>query len=418
MAQCYQKAASDRCMEAIILAAGKGTRLLPLTENRPKHLLEIAGKPILKWQLDELLSLSKISKIIIVTNYKEEMIKEAVRRWTDDSRILFVHQEQTRGTGDAVLSALPFLIEDSSFLVINGDVMVVDAIKQMVECKDISAILGASVDHPELFGVLKEEDNILKDIIEKPPSAEDNALINAGLYKFPSESRNHFYELKDSQRGEREITDVVKKLLSSTSFKVLKTKHNWFDVGHPWQILDANEYFMDQFQHTFENLGTVEEGVYVLGSLHVGKGARVRSGVYIEGPVFIDEGADVGPNCYIRSRTYIGRNARVGNACEIKNSVIYKDTHAAHLSYLGDSVLGEYSNLGAGTITANLRHDGNNIRMTVKEVRQDTGRRKLGVIMGDNVKTGIGVSILPGVVIHGGARINVGDVISRDVLPD
>ena len=95
--------------------------------------------------------------------------------------------------------------------------------------------------------------------------------------------------------------------------------------------------------------------------------------------------------------------------------MIYQDTHAAHLSYIGDSILGEYSNLGAGTTTANLRHDGKNIKMSIKDKRVDTGRRKLGIIMGDRVKTGIGVSLLPGVKIDGGKWINEHDFITRDV---
>ena len=97
-------------------------------------------------------------------------------------------------------------------------------------------------------------------------------------------------------------------------------------------------------------LGNVEDGAHLLGPVSVAETARVRSGAYIEGPCFIDEGADVGPNCFIRANTSIGKNARVGNGCEVKNSIIMDGTHVGHLSYVGDSILCEKCNLGAGTL--------------------------------------------------------------------
>ncbi len=403
-------------MEAIILAAGKGTRLLPLTENRPKHLLEVGGKAILKWQLDELLSNDSISKIIIVVNYKADMIREAVNSWTKDNRIEFIDQQQTNGTGDAVNTGLELIDKKNAFLVVNGDVLLDGAITHMINGEYTAAILGAKVSQPELFGVLKHENGKLSSIDEKPVNADKADLINAGLYIFPPEAYDLFANLKESERGEKELTDVVQQLIDgSVEINVVSITGEWFDVGHPWQILDANEYLLDKHQDNFKQSGIIEKGATLIGNVHVAENARVRAGVYIEGPVFIDEGADIGPNCYIRARSYIGRNVRVGNACEIKNCVIYRDTHAAHLSYIGDSVLGEYSNLGAGTITANLRHDGKNIKMTIKENRVNTGRRKLGIIMGDMVKTGIGVSLLPGIKIRGGKWINAHDFITRDV---
>jgi bifunctional UDP-N-acetylglucosamine pyrophosphorylase/glucosamine-1-phosphate N-acetyltransferase len=161
--------------------------------------------------------------------------------------------------------------------------------------------------------------------------------------------------------------------------------------------------------------GTVDEGAYIHGPVWVKKEARIRSGAYIEGPAIIGEGSDVGPNCYIRAGTCLCRGVRIGNACEVKNSIIMDGTHAAHLSYLGDCIIGKGCNLGAGTITANLRFDKTPIEVTVKGERLNSGRRKLGVIMGDNVQTGVNVSIHPGVVIGPDSWIAPGLTIQRDV---
>jgi bifunctional UDP-N-acetylglucosamine pyrophosphorylase/glucosamine-1-phosphate N-acetyltransferase len=102
------------------------------------------------------------------------------------------------------------------------------------------------------------------------------------------------------------------------------------------------------------------------------------SGTYIKGNVIIGENCLIGPNCYLRGNTSIGNGCHIGQAVEIKNSVIMDNAKVPHLSYIGDSVIGENSNLGAGTITANLKHDNKNVRSVVKGKIVDTGRRKFG----------------------------------------
>ncbi len=164
-------------------------------------------------------------------------------------------------------------------------------------------------------------------------------------------------------------------------------------MGRPWDLLDANNWALKRMD--LQVLGTIEQGAHLIGPISVAESARIRSGAYIEGPCFIDEECDVGPNCYIRPGTSLGKNVRVGNACEIKNSVIMDSTHIGHLSYVGDSILGEHCNLGAGTVMANYRLDAGSIKMMVKDQLVNTGRRKLGAVLGDNVKTGIKSLFMP-----------------------
>ena len=167
------------------------------------------------------------------------------------------------------------------------------------------------------------------------------------------------------------------------------------------------------------SLGEVEPGANLLGNVSVGRGSIVRSGAYIVGPVLIGEDCDIGPNCYIRPATCLGDNVRIGNAVEVKNSAIMSGSKIGHLSYVGDSVIGERCNFGAGTVCSNLRHDKGNIKSFIKGERVDSGRRKLGVIMGDDVMTGINTSIYPGTVIESGFRglpaaIHKGLVFSKE----
>jgi bifunctional UDP-N-acetylglucosamine pyrophosphorylase/glucosamine-1-phosphate N-acetyltransferase len=155
----------------------------------------------------------------------------------------------------------------------------------------------------------------------------------------------------------------------------------------------------------------------VKGDVVIEEGTTVKSGAYIEGPVFIDGESVIGPNCYIRAYTSLGKKVKIGNAVEIKNSIIMDGTNVGHLSYVGDSIIGQRSNFGAGTIIANLRHDNNSIFVTVNGQRTNSGRRKLGAIIGDDVKTGIGTSISPGIVLHQGAQTGVGVIVKRDIAP-
>ncbi|HEX2021256.1 MAG TPA: glucose-1-phosphate thymidylyltransferase, partial [Candidatus Thermoplasmatota archaeon] len=145
----------------------------------------------------------------------------------------------------------------------------------------------------------------------------------------------------------------------------------------------------------------------------VAEGAVVKAGSYVEGPVYVGPKCVVGPNCHLRPGTVLLEGCKVGNAVEIKASLLMAGTHVAHLSYVGDSVLGERVNFGAATVVANLRHDGKTISVTHDGARVDTGRRKLGVIAGDDVHTGINTSLNVGVVLPAGASTRPGEVVMR-----
>jgi bifunctional UDP-N-acetylglucosamine pyrophosphorylase/glucosamine-1-phosphate N-acetyltransferase len=114
----------------------------------------------------------------------------------------------------------------------------------------------------------------------------------------------------------------------------------------------------------------------------------------------------------------LGKNVRIGNAVEIKNSLILDNTTIGHLSYVGDSVIGKKCNFGAGTKVANLRLDKKEVYMTIKEERISSGRKKLGVFMGDNVNTGINVSLMPGITIGENSHIGAHTLVNQDVPPN
>ncbi len=186
-------------------------------------------------------------------------------------------------------------------------------------------------------------------------------------------------------------------------------------LKYPWDILAMNERIVDGISKTRID-GTVHPMAVIEGTAWVGRGSVLLPGVYIEGKVIIGENCKIGPNCYIRGNTYIGDNCHIGQAVEIKNSMLMNKVSAGHLSYLGDSIVAEFTNLGAGTITANLRHDGTNHRSMIQGELVDSGRRKFGTVIGAHVHTGIHTTIYPGRKIWPGISTLPGDIIRKDLV--
>ena len=410
-------------MKAVLLAAGAGERLMPITATRPKHLIKVAGKPILQFCL-EAVKKAGIDEAIVVTHY----MGESIRRYFGDGtelglKLSYVEQKEIFGTGNAVEAAEPYIYGD--FALIYGDLLFgQDAVKDvlaMFKRGKTSAVIGVvPVDRPENYGIIEQDaEGKVKRLVEKPAAGKaPSNLANAGIYVFSKEVFGKIKQTKASIRGEWELTDAITMLAEEgkTVLAARLSKDDWFDVGRPWDLLDANNWALKRMEHKV--LGTVEHGAHLIGPVTVSESACVRSGVYIEGPVFIDEEADVGPNCYIRPGTSLGKKVRVGNACEIKNSILMDGTHAGHLSYIGDSVLGEKCNIGAGTIIANYRFDAGSIKMIVKDQIVNTGRRKLGAILGDNVKTGIKSLLMPGVKIGANTWVGANFMVERDLPAD
>lgn len=188
-----------------------------------------------------------------------------------------------------------------------------------------------------------------------------------------------------------------------------------FAITYAWDLLRANAEAMTARQ-AYVQEAVPHASLHVDGRLQVGKGTKILPGVVIEGDVIIGENCKVGPNCYIRGSTAIGDQCHVGQAVEIKNSILLPGTNVGHLSYVGDSILGEKVNFGAGTITSNLRHDGGAHRSPVAGRMVDTGRRKLGAIVGDGVHTGIHTTLYPGRKLWPLTSTLPGAIVDKDTI--
>jgi bifunctional UDP-N-acetylglucosamine pyrophosphorylase/glucosamine-1-phosphate N-acetyltransferase len=397
-------------MQAVILAAGKSTRTYPLTLTKPKPLLKVAGKTIIEHNLEQLAGL--VDSVCIVVGYKSEMIKKFVGGKFKGMDIEYTVQKDPVGNADALAMAEKF-IKGKFILMFGDDLYSKKDIEKLLKYEN--AILAKKVENPERFGVLKVKNNIFSEVVEKPKAFVSD-LVNVGCFAFTKDIFNVLGKIKLSKRNEYELTDAYNLLAKKKEIKVVEVKDYWLPITYPWSLLDANEYLLEKIKTEKDKNYKVEKNVQIKGEIKVGSGTVIRSGVYIEGSVVIGKNCVIGPNCYLRGATTIGDSCHIGQAVEIKNSIIGDNTNIAHLSYVGDSVIGDKVNFGAGTVIANLRFDGKNIKTPVNGVVLDTERKKLGAIIGDNCKIGINVSFWPGVKIDPNSQILPGEVVEKDVL--
>jgi bifunctional UDP-N-acetylglucosamine pyrophosphorylase/glucosamine-1-phosphate N-acetyltransferase len=405
-------------MEAIILTAGKATRLYPLTSSIPKPLMPIAGCPLICHILDALSAI--INRVIIVIGHKADFVKETLSQMNYPFKIDWVTQEEQQGTGHAVKICEQY-IDSNSFFMMYGDIytsqQVIKDIIRLGQTNDHRrGILSAKkVINPEKYGCLEINKDYLVRIFEKHPNPP-SSYINAGMMVLPSTIFDYLTHTPKSSRGEIELIDSINQIIEDGfSFSIYHIKDHWVDIGYPWDLITANEVGMKKKE--FPSI-TPPSGVTIEGPIKIAENAILRPGTFIQGPVVIEENVIVGPNCFLRPGTYLGKNVRIGNAVEIKNSIILDNTTIGHLSFVGDSVIGRYCNFGAGTKVANLRLDEKDIYMTIKGKQISSGRRKLGVFMGDSGKTGINVSLMPGITIGENSQIGAHTLVNQDVAPN
>ena len=392
-------------MQTVVLAAGEGTRIRPLSDRLPKPMLPVADRPLVAHVVDAAVE-AGTDEIVLVVGYAGETVRAYFGESYRGVPVRYAEQTDRAGTADAVRCARDHL--SGPFAVLNGDNLYdPPAIASLY--RDQPALCVTPVEDPRSYGVISVDDGLVTGIVEKPANPP-TALANAGAYAFPAEAAE-WLDVPESERGEHEITDVVSQVIETHDVRPVELDR-WLDVGRPWELLAANEWKLEA--QDGDVAGDVSEDATVGDGVVVEEGATVRSGVVLEGPTLVRSGASIGPNAYVRGATLVGTNVHVGHAVEVKNSVLFPGATVGHLSYVGDSLLGNDVNLGAGTTVANLRHDDAPVKCTVKGERVSTDRRKFGVVLGPETKTGINTSLAPGVTLSSGTQTAPGAVVDRD----
>jgi len=400
---------------AVIMAAGKGTRLQPLTHTTPKPLIRILGKTPLEHNLENLVG--KVDEIVIVVNHLKEKIIKYIGHSFKGIKIKYVYQKDPAGTAHA-LFVTKDQVKTKNILVMNGDDIYEREIIRTVLKKDSPIIVGKKETNWQNFGVLKtKNDNTLHEIIEKPRSYV-GSLVNIGLYKVEADIFSYFSKIKKSPRGEFEITDMLSNYAKEKKVEVIGINSGWYPITFPWDLLKYAEEKLEKIKPSKK--GVIEKNVEIKGKLHLGEGSVIKSGSYLEGNFYIAENCTIGPNSFLKGFGVIDQNTNIGFAVEITRSIIGRNTNIKHLSYVGDSVIGNNVNLGAGTIISNLRHDRAEIMFDINGKLVNTKKEKFGAVIGDFVKTGINTLLYPGTKFNPYTTTLPGQVVkyNLDTLSD
>lgn len=380
-------------MKAIILAAGEGSRLKPITNTKPKPLIKIFWKTIIEHNLEHIYK--SVSEIIFIIKYRGEEIQKYF--WDEYMwvKIRYITQNKENWTWAALM-----------WLEIDDDVLIMywDSILEKIDLEEIINfnwywVLVKIVSNPQKYWIFKiDSDWNIYSVIEKSNEYVWN-LANLWVYKFNYKIFNYIKQIELSPRWEYELTDAINLYVKFNPLKALEIKWNFIDISYPWDILSANKFFLDKLEKS-EIKWIIEEWVYIKWNIILEEWAILRSWTYIEWNVFIWKNSIVWPNAYLRNWAVIWNNCKIWNAVEIKESSIWDNTNAAHLSYIWNSIIWNNVNIWGWFKVANLRHDWANIKVMLKWELVDSWLKKLWVIIWDNSKTWINTLVYPWRIIQ------------------
>ena len=389
-------------MKAIILAAGEGTHLSPFSETRPISMIGVAGRTMLDNTFG-LLKSAGINDIFIVVGHKKDKLIERLQQ--QDHNVLnlhYVEQKRKLGIGHAVMQVKNKITPGEYFLLLYGDTLTAENIFSKVQqsfhsfkCPVASICLPPS---NQMFGnvFLNARMEITK-IVEKPKGNNLGNYVLSGVFILPAS----FFKLLESSGNSME--KALKKGGAGEGMRASMWEDDWLDVVYPWEILTANKMIMDSWQESsIAKTATLEANVTLQGIVHIKAGAIIKSGAVLEGPCCIGEGSYIGNNSLIRSYTSVGKNCSVGSGVELKNCVVMDNSQIGRLSFVGDSVLGENVDMGAGCMTVNRTVDWKPISVKNGKRPMGTGMTKLGAFLGDGVVVGAGNTLEPGMVVAPG----------------
>jgi bifunctional UDP-N-acetylglucosamine pyrophosphorylase/glucosamine-1-phosphate N-acetyltransferase len=391
-------------MKAVVLAAGEGKRLRPLTLTRPKAMLSLAGKPILHHLLLEAKK-AGITEAIIVVRYMKEKITDYFKEQDLGMELKFVEQGEDTGTGAALLCAKDYIKD--TFMLLAGDIVTeASVIKKVIDEHKGGITLGVKkVPNPHEYGVV-EVSNGKVSLFEEKPKHPKSDLANLSVYCMEPTIFGELRSIQTSERGELEIVDLF------IGAKAVEVEGYWRDVAYPWDLFDALENLLTRME---SKSGHIKNST-INGKVIMEEGARIIDS-YIEGNVYLGAGTVVGPYATLRGNNSIGKNCCIGGGSTVKSSVLLDNVNAKHLVYIGDSVIGENVNFGSGTQIANFRFDGSYVNALTERGWTNSGRKKLGTFVGDDTKFGALSCTMPGKLIGPGCWIYSGVVVNRNVPP-
>lgn len=429
-------------MNVVILAAGLGKRMF---SSLPKVLQLVGGRSMIEHVVETAQQLPGARKIIVVVGHKAELVQKQLV----DKQVHFVLQKEQKGTGHALLQAIGELNENEPTLVLYGDVPLIkkETLQALIQqTQNGFGLLTVKLSNPTGYGrILREQGKVKKIVEEKDASEQQRAIneVNTGIMLIPAKDISRWLkQLKnDNQAKEYYLTDLIE-------FAVDEGQQiNTFTAGDPWEVEGANSLLqLEALERNYQKRQAMElmkngvrladaSRIDVRGKLVCGKDVFIDIGCVFEGNVTLEDGVQVGPYCVfkeavvgkntqvqafshfedvvigkdakigpyarLRPKTVISDQVHIGNFVEVKKSDIGIGSKVNHLTYIGDTSIGQKVNVGAGTITCN--YDGaNKFRTTIE----------------DNCFIGSDTQLVAPVKVGKGATIGAGTTVTKDVPED
>jgi bifunctional UDP-N-acetylglucosamine pyrophosphorylase/glucosamine-1-phosphate N-acetyltransferase len=407
-------------MKVVFLCGGIGKRMFPIIED--KFMLKFLGKTLLERHI-ELAKKAGLDGFIIVGN--PDNVKKIKKATQNIPGIKIGVQEEPKGMANALESVKDLIGNDKIIVVKTNDVFDESAYERILAAHkkgpDFSYILGYNVKEyfPGGYLVVDREGN-LKKIEEKPgPGNEPSVMINivVHLHANTKELFDYIKKVKTEKddQYERAITEMIK---NGYKFKVVRYDGFWSAIQYPWHIFKIAKHFLDGLDKPYiSERAKIDKTARIEGNVYIEDGVKVLENAVVRGPCYIGKDSVIGNNVLIWNYSHIGERCIVGYNTEIKHSYVGKECWF-HSNYIGDSIIGEQCSFGAGTVTANFRFDEKNVVIRHKGMVIDTGLDKFGAIIGSNSKTGINVSIMPGVRLGPNSFVGPHVILRKDLEPN
>lgn len=428
-------------INAVILAAGEGTRM---KSKMPKVLHEVMGRPMVKRVVDTAKDL-EAKNICVVTGHMSETVQEALK----DEGVSFAVQEKQLGTGHAVMQAEEYINENEDVLILYGDTPLIKAetLEKLIEYHRSEnngvSIISAIVEDSTGYGhIIRDKDgNFVKNVEYKDATPEEKLVkeINSGIYCFKGSSLKKALKLitNDNAQGEYYLPDALEIILKSgekVNAMTIGDVTEFFGVNNRLQLAQANKIMQKRIneKHMLNGVTIIDPtDTYIADDVEIGMDTIIYPGCVLEGKTVIGDdckigpdtrltdmtlapnvtiqytvameseigsGTKVGPFAYIRPNSKIGENIKIGDFVEVKNSVIGNGTKVSHLTYIGDSDVGERINFGCGTVTVNY-----------------DGHKKFRTTIEDDVFIGCNANLVAPVTLKKGSYVAAGSTITKDV---
>lgn len=387
---------------AVVLAAGEGNRLRPLTHNRPKPMLPAANRPVLEYVFDALID-AGIEEIAVVIGYKRDRVQEHFGPTYRDVPLQYVTQDKQLGSGHALLCAQS--VVDEPFMMVNGDRvlesgLVADVIAEFETYPDAAATVGV-LEHrnPREYGAVALHEGRIDEIVEKPDT-DDYRLINAGVYAFRTEIFDAI-EATERRDGELQLPDTLARLIDEgEDVRGVRVEGLSPHATYPWDLLTVTREILAR--------GRVDEPAREQG-VWVDDTSLVHETATLQAPVVVGPDCEVGPGAVVGPDVALGRNVTVEANATVERTVLDGDTRVGPNSTILDCVTGQDVTLGASTLVPGGQTD---VRVGTR-VFED---RSLGAVVADRVDAGGGVTLEPGTLVGPGARLHTG-VRARGEIP-